>query len=51
MNTLQELTALVDVLFRDGAVEVDNDGQLIIFTGLTSDDKGALSDFNPDEID
>ncbi len=42
----EELANILPVGFQ---IETDNHGQLIIYTGLTQDEDGELSDFEPDE--
>jgi hypothetical protein len=49
---LEELEeALGDILPPGFSIETDSHGQLIIFTGLSSDDDGELIDFEDDEED
>jgi hypothetical protein len=49
---LEELEeALVEILGDDFSIRTDDDGQLIVFTGLMEDDNGELTTFYTDEED
>ena len=43
--------ALADILPNGFEIDMDDDGQLIIYTGLTQDEDGDLVEFEDDEED
>jgi hypothetical protein len=50
ISTIEELEeALVDVLGDGFRIDEDNQGQLVIFTGLREDDDGELVEYIDDE--
>ena len=50
MMTLEDLEeALEEVLPHGFEVDVDNNGQIVIYTGLTQDEDGELVEFEGDE--
>lgn len=52
MMTLEDLEeALEEVLPHGFEVDVDNNGQIVIYTGLTQDEDGELVEFEGDEDD
>lgn len=48
-HNIETLEELVSRLFPNGCVESDNDGQLLIYTGLQGEDDGSLADWDADE--
>lgn len=48
-HNIETLEKLVSRLFPNGCVESDNDGQLLIYTGLQEEDDGSLADWDADE--
>ena len=52
MMTLEDLEeALEEVLPHGFEVDVDNNGQIVIYTGLTQDEDGELVEFEGDDED
>ena len=50
MMTLEDLEeALEDILPNGFEIDMDDNGQLIIYTGLTQDEDGELVEFEGDE--
>ena len=47
--TLEELEEALEELLPSYQIETDNDGQIIIYTGLTESDDGELVPFDEDE--
>jgi RNA polymerase primary sigma factor len=52
MMTLEDLEEALEELLPNGfEIDVDNNGQLIIYTGLTQDDDGDLVEYEGDDED
>ena len=52
VSNLEELEeALSEILPRGFTIETDDNGQLVIYTGLSSDEDGELMEFEGDEDD
>jgi hypothetical protein len=50
VSNLEELEEeLSNILPRGFTIETDNNGQLVIYTGLSSDEDGELMEFEDDE--
>lgn len=50
MDNIEDLQeALEDILPAGFLIEMDEDGQLVIYTGLTQDEDGELSPLEEDE--
>lgn len=50
MMTLEDLEeALEEVLPHGFEVDIDNNGQIVIYTGLTQDEDGELVEFEGDD--
>lgn len=52
MMTLEELEEALEEIFPNGfEIDVDDNGQLVIYTGLSQNDDGELVEFNSEEYE
>lgn len=48
--SLEDLEEALEEIFPNGfEIDFDDDGQIVIYTGLMQDDDGEIVEFDPDE--